>query len=163
MDPPMGSVRWDTFFPSQEPSISFHSSLVEPPIWRQYLCSIGSGWTNSFEKYSSNCIISLGRGENNKYVKPPSRLKPPVIKQVDYHHLNLLKIGRCLNSSPRPKTWFHAAAAKKRETVFGSTSVFGILTLGVWKKRTTKTNKSKQPNKQTNPNNQTNKQTNKQN
>lgn len=32
MDPPMGSVRWDTFFPSQEPSISFHSSLVEPPI-----------------------------------------------------------------------------------------------------------------------------------
>ena len=135
------------------------------PGWAAHLKTISLfnwKWLNQLiRKYSSNWIISLGRGENNKYVKPPSRLKPPVIKQVDYHHLNLLKIGRCLNSSPRPKTWFHAAAAKKRETVFGSTSVFGILTLGVWKKRTTKTNKSKQTNKHIQTIKQTNKQTSK--
>ena len=32
------------------------------------------GGFNPVEKYSSNWMISLGRGENNKYLKPPPSL-----------------------------------------------------------------------------------------
>ena len=34
---------------------------------------LGGGF-NPFEKYESNWIISLGTGENSKYLKPPPRL-----------------------------------------------------------------------------------------
>jgi len=59
------------------------------------------GGFNPFEKYKSNWLISPGRGENNKYLKPPS--SKGFLYWKTYLKLFLMKIQQLLGEVLQPK------------------------------------------------------------
>ena len=75
-----GASAWDRPLEVKICSGTVLKSLKSTFSWlvnRPPKVPIGGGWTSPFEKIcSSNWIISPGRGENKKYLKPPPRYPP---------------------------------------------------------------------------------------
>ena len=58
------------------------------PIFRGETVLVG-GWTNPFQKYSSDWKSSPGRGENKQYLKPPPSVKLRWLLHVLFFSLRL--------------------------------------------------------------------------
>ena len=69
-------------------------------VWTSSLLSLAGGWTNQLEKYQSNWIISPGRGENKRHLKPPPSSGFGVLSiYIIFHTVYWIS---CLSSPP----WF---------------------------------------------------------
>ena len=94
--------RWCSFFKGV--ICRFHLSFGG---WYVMINSPGGGWTNPFEKYSSNWIISPGEGEHKKYLKPPpSSLCRPFVSARPIYYVRFHQLFGCSDvARVYPKQW----------------------------------------------------------
>ena len=91
-------------------------------VFSRQACSLVGGWTNPSEKYSSNRIISPGRDENKKYLKPspsnfiglPKSLATPFTQLIG----KLLRLPNQQESGVLFAAWTKMRRKKQSTTVY---------------------------------------------